>query len=243
MSYILEALRRAEAERERGQVPGLHTPVAAAPAPAASGATARRWAPWLGGAALCLAGAALGAWWTWGGRAQPAALPATAEPARVTAAPVNAAPETATPRGIAPETPPVPAVATAPAPLAVAAAPAPVATAPAPMAAPAPAAAAAAEPPTPRSARPAPRPAEAAAPAPAARLPVPAELPEALRRELPKLAVGGSVYSDDPAARLVVLNGEVLHEGDRIGADLQLERIAPRELVLRFKGQRLRLPM
>ena len=35
MSFILDALRRADAQRERGQVPGLHSQSVAPPAPAA----------------------------------------------------------------------------------------------------------------------------------------------------------------------------------------------------------------
>jgi general secretion pathway protein B len=70
-----------------------------------------------------------------------------------------------------------------------------------------------------------------------------AELPEALRRELPRLAISGSVYSEDPASRFVMINGEVAREGARLGPDLVLERIGTRELVLRFKGQRYRQPV
>ena len=53
MSYILDALRRAEAdrERERGAVPGLHSPtLPGADAPTAT--ASRRWLPWMGGGAL-----------------------------------------------------------------------------------------------------------------------------------------------------------------------------------------------
>ncbi|MGQ3055454.1 MAG: general secretion pathway protein GspB, partial [Roseateles sp.] len=94
---------------------------------------------------------------------------------------------------------------------------------------------------------PAPRPAAVLAPAPAAvaevRIPRLSELPETTRRELPNLAISGSVYSDDPASRFVMVNGEVMREGARLGADLVLEQIRPRELVLNFKGQRYRLPV
>ncbi|MFN3862626.1 MAG: general secretion pathway protein GspB [Roseateles sp.] len=83
------------------------------------------------------------------------------------------------------------------------------------------------------------------APVRAADPPIPrlAELPEALRRALPPLAISGSVYSDDPASRFVMVNGDVAREGARLGAELVLEEIRPRELVLRFKGQRFRQPV
>ena len=86
MSYVLDALRRAESERQRGSVPSLHAQSHAAPdareAPPAAGPW--RWAGVVGG--LLVAGAA--GWWFW-----PA--PAAA-PERVSAAaPVVVAPEAA----------------------------------------------------------------------------------------------------------------------------------------------------
>jgi general secretion pathway protein B len=92
---------------------------------------------------------------------------------------------------------------------------------------------------------PAPAPAAEAAPAapPEARVPRLSELPESLRRELPRLTISGSVYSDDPASRFVIINGEVQREGAKLGPDLVLEQIGARELVLRFKGQRFRQPV
>jgi general secretion pathway protein B len=89
-----------------------------------------------------------------------------------------------------------------------------------------------------------PAPAPRAAPAAeTTRLPLVSELPEATRRELPRLSLGGSVYSDDPRSRLVIINSDVLHEGARLGPELVLEQIRPRELVLRFKGQAYRQPL
>jgi len=238
MSYILEALRRAEAdrERERGQVPGLHTqplPVNEA-APSAPG---RRWLPWTGGGLLLLAGVGVGTWLA--GAPHEAAPPLPPAPAAITAPPAELAPAPVTvspplappvvgdpqrlpPTGAAsPYLPPMPPPGT----VAVTPPPRPAAT------------------PTPVVASPA-RPGPAAAPG-GSEAPVPrlSELPEGLRRELPSLAIGGSVYSDDPASRLVIVNGEVQHEGAKLGADLVLEQIRPRELLLRFKGQRYRQPI
>lgn len=220
MSYILDALRRAEAdrERERGQVPGLHTQAPGSAAAQAAGP--RRWLPWAGGGVLLLAGIAAGSWWASGPNEPPApaATPtplAAAVPPPVTAAPLPPPPQPASapaPQPAAPASPylpPMPPPAVAPAP------------APAPALAPAPA---------PRV-------------EPQARIPRLAELPESTRRELPTLAISGSVYSDDPASRFVMVNGEAVREGARLGADLVLEQIGPRELVLNFKGQRYRQPV
>ncbi len=229
MSYILDALRRAEAdrERERGQVPGLHTtPLPGKPASPAAGQ--RRWLPWAGGGLLLLAGIGAGSWWTSGPHEAdapaplPAPMPATTP---IATAPVAAAPVATAPVAAALPTADTPT-------------PTPAASA-SPFLPPAPPPAVQAALPEARVATPAPAP----APAPEARIPRLSELPESMRRELPQLAISGSVYSDDPASRFVMINGEVQREGARLGADLVLERIGPRELVLRFKGQRYRQPV
>jgi general secretion pathway protein B len=68
-----------------------------------------------------------------------------------------------------------------------------------------------------------------------------AQLPAEQRRELPPLAVGGSVWSDNASSRFVLLDGQLLHEGDSIAPGLVLERIAPRSAWLRWRGQRIEL--
>lgn len=192
MSFILDALRRAEAERQQGQVPGLNTgPVV----PAAMGLPAARRAPgrwwWLVPVALLLAGAAW--WWLW---------PA---PAAVVAAP-------------APPPAPVPQPATLPAP----AAPAPL-----PVVVSAPPAAA-------------PPAAPASAPVRALRF---TELSPDLQRQMPALVPSGSVWSDQPASRFVMLNGQVVREGDTVAPGLVLERILPKAAWLRWRGMLIELPL
>ena len=76
----------------------------------------------------------------------------------------------------------------------------------------------------------------APATADAARVYAQAELPEEIRRDLPKIVVGGSSYSSDAASRMVMVNGQVFHEGDRLAPDLVLERIRQKSAVLSFKG-------
>jgi general secretion pathway protein B len=86
-------------------------------------------------------------------------------------------------------------------------------------------------------------PAAPAAPAsvPEARVLSIAELPPELRRELPTLVVSGSVYSELPSARFVILNGQLTHEGEKLGQELVLEQIQLRSAVLRYKGTRFRI--
>lgn len=110
MSYILDALRKADAQRERDPARGIH----AQPAPAASGssATTSGRGAWIATAAVVAAGAA---WWAW---------PQRATPPRIE--PVLAAPE---PAPVAPPAPVV-TVATSVSPPAPAPLPAPVVRAP-----------------------------------------------------------------------------------------------------------------
>ncbi len=83
----------------------------------------------------------------------------------------------------------------------------------------------------------------AAPPSPPARLQSFAELPESLRREVGPLSPGGSVYAEQAAARMVILNGQVFREGDSPATDLRVEQIRPRSVVLSLRGQRFELPL
>jgi general secretion pathway protein B len=115
----------------------------------------------------------------------------------------------------------------------VARSPKPAATKPAtPAPAPAPAAA-----PTETLAAPAAAPAPTAA-ASANRVYAVSELPDDIRRQLPVITVGGSMYSSTPGNRILIVNGQVLHEGDRIGPELVLSQIKDKAAVLAFRGYR-----
>ena len=65
-----------------------------------------------------------------------------------------------------------------------------------------------------------------------------AELPEALRTQLPVLKVTGATHSSNPAYRMASVNGQVLHEGDQAAPGLVLERIEPGRTVWAFRGYR-----
>ena len=68
-----------------------------------------------------------------------------------------------------------------------------------------------------------------------------AELPENVRREMPALAIGGSVYSAQAPARMVIVNGQVFREGDVLAPGLTLERIQPKSAIFAIRGQRFEL--
>ena len=204
MSYILEALRRAETERQRGAVPDLHAQPAGPaglPLAGAHNGRRRRRAGLLALLVSVLLVALVSAWWL-GRGSQPELAPAGRLPL-VTAAPTttpqavpvpDAPAASARPAWPTTEVPatlvPAPAVGTVQA--TPAAGPASV-TAPLPSAAPAVVATAA--------------PAAIAAAQPAASVPEPllrwSALPEATRAGLPRLAWSGVVYAEQAAQRLL----------------------------------------
>lgn len=202
MSYILDALKKADSQRDRAAVPGIGTQQVIQPAETAG--PSGRPLLWAGGAAL-VAVAVAAAWRI--------AVP-PAPPVIVVQAPPPV-----------PAPPPAPIPAPAPPPAAVAA-PAPV-----PAAAPAPAA----PPPSPARAK---TPAKPKAEDRTARIVPIAELPPDLRREIPALAITGATYSENPAHRMLIINGQVVNEGGAAAPGLVLEEIRPGSAVLLFRGTR-----
>lgn len=83
----------------------------------------------------------------------------------------------------------------------------------------------------------------AAPPSPAGAATPLERLPEELRRQFPPLAIGGSIWSDDPASRFVLVGGQVVREGDAAAPGVVVDRIAPRSIVLRWQGQRVELAL
>ena len=61
------------------------------------------------------------------------------------------------------------------------------------------------------------------------------DLPEAVRRELPNIVVSGSTYSTNSANRMLMVNGQILHEGDPVAPGVVLRQIKPRAAVLSFR--------
>ncbi len=80
------------------------------------------------------------------------------------------------------------------------------------------------------------------APAPTSALaPLLSELPEATRREIPPLAISGAVYSENPAQRLLLVNGQVLNQGSEVAPDLKVVEIRSNVSEFSFRGTRFRL--
>ena len=207
MSYILDALKRAESERSRGAVPGVHAQPQAAATPSPQG---RSRVVWVLAGALALAAVGGGLWWwsTSSAERSPTAPSPVPPVAVVVPTPVQApAPAAVLPPILPlPVEPPPPAAPTVP--VAVAKAPA--------------------APTTPAAQQP--------------RVGTLAELPDAIRQQLPTLAISGATYSENPQYRMVIVNGQVLHEGDTAAPGVVLEKIRQKEVVLRTQGYRYAAP-
>ncbi len=224
MSYILEALKKAQAERALGSAPSLHAmPLHPVDAPASGKGGAALWVGLVVG--LLVAASAVMVW-----RSSDTAPAMQSQPAPVIAAPAAPAPAPAAtplvklaPMPDEPSKPlTAPAVATAVAP---SHAPAPVrapapATVPGPVAVPAPAAALA---------------------APEEKLPTLRELPEAIARDVPQVALGGYVYANNPSDRLLLVDKVLRHEGEELAPGLILEKLLPKAAVMNYKGYRYKI--
>jgi len=235
MSYILDALRRSQAERERGRTPGVHTLTGAPPGLVVP--RPRRVGAWAAVALALAVVLALGGWRFWPGAQQSLTVaPGPAAQAGPVPAPhpVPAAPLPVQSAGVsAPQAEPVAATA-GPSPQALPLAPQP-----------RPKIRIAREAEHPRQVvRASPAPAPAAAPqeeTAAAPVFAQSDLPSAVQAQLPKLQLAGATYSSNPKFRMVIVNGQVLHEGDQAAPGLQLERIEQGRTVWSFRGYRYAL--
>jgi len=64
------------------------------------------------------------------------------------------------------------------------------------------------------------------------------QLPPEIRAALPQFAIGGSMYSPNPAARSLIVNGQLYREKDRLTPDLRLEEVKLKAAVFSFRGYR-----
>ena len=288
MSYILDALKKAESERERGLVPGLHAQPLSSSRPAGSGRVASKPFLWVLSAASLSVLVMAAVWWRSQAASPPPTtvvamqLPTPASPVRPL--PAIAAVNPARVVAASPTAPTAPAAA-----LATAAEPALTAApkqgsvmAPAQIT-PLPATALSTNPPPPKPSpakKPEQKPARLDPIEPVTPVQAPAgpafnaqtavfpaiktapenivfppataqsrepvnklsELPADVRLAMPKLVITGSTYSDTPAYRMLIINGQVFHEGEKIAADMLLQQIRPNIAVLEYKGQRYSMP-
>lgn len=224
MSYILEALKKSDQQRQRGATPTLPTAPVAIPAPKQPmflyyGLLA---------AVLLAAGILIGWLHPWQAeQPAPATEPIAAKPQisvshQTAPAPLPEPPEMA--RKTVQELPaafPAPTVQQAPV----------VAAMKADMPAPARTEAHAAPAPMPE------KPADAAQEQKA--IPM-AELPLQIQQEIPAMTIPLHAYSSKPGDRLVSINDRMLREGESLTPGLRLEQITPDGLIFSYKGYRFR---
>lgn len=257
MSYILEALKKAESERQLGAVPNL-----LAQSTAQSNEGGPRLGLWIIGGLLLLLILLVGAL-LWRSAPGAPAVPVVAVPgmsavvstaaptvnATVASAislpispPVAAAVQPAVPVSTAPLVPPLALATPSPKPVPqseLKANPAPdntgkpkpgagmvVASAPMPVSAP-------------------PEPIKPADPinndAADEQLPLMAQLPEAIVREVPQVQVKGYIYSKIPAERTLIVGSNLFHEGDEVVPGVHLEKLLPKAAVMNYRGFRYRV--
>ena len=211
MSYILEALKKAQAERQLGSVPTID----AAPLYSSAGPAPLNKLLWL---ALLVLALLLGLL-LW----RQMALPPTVAQASLASAPLaqaNAQPAAAkvvpkvveaVPKAVAQAQVKVPRQAAVVKPL-----------------------------PQPQP-QPQPQPsAPVVAPEPA--VPALRELPEPIQRQIPVIAIGGYIYSKNPADRLLLIDKSLRREGDELAPGLMLEKLQPAAAIFNYRGYRYRVP-
>jgi len=67
------------------------------------------------------------------------------------------------------------------------------------------------------------------------------ELPLSIQQSLPAFTISAFLYSDDPATRMVRVNGKMLREGDVLAEGLKLNEIRQNELIFGYQNYRMRL--
>ena len=251
MSYILEALKKAESEREHGTVPGLNTAQSNHSTYIHYGHGARPW--WWMLLVLGLLVALVGLLWVW--RQPGAEVLRTAKESTDVATQLQS--QTLQPQ----QQSPVPALVAARPPasappaasavahvLAKAASPAPSSVAPSMPVLHAPAASAPVPVPVPltgASPKAEPKPTAAVAAAGSrslpASLPLLHELPDGLRRQIPVMNISGAVFSESPAEWTLIINDQLMGRGSQVTPELRLEDITANNAVFNFKGQRFRV--
>ncbi len=68
----------------------------------------------------------------------------------------------------------------------------------------------------------------------------PEELPYSIQKDLPELIITVHLYSDDPSSRMINTYGKTVKEGQAVTDDLKLEEITPDSVIFNYKGYKFR---
>lgn len=69
------------------------------------------------------------------------------------------------------------------------------------------------------------------------------ELPLSVRKSLPELNISAYMYSGKPSERLVTINSYILHEGETLQPGITLEEITEQGVILSYNGYRFQLEL
>ena len=227
MSYILDALRKSDQQRQRGTAP-----ITLAPEPVTSRPPVISSNLWLA-LVLLAAGIVIGWLRPWQQSVPtPAPAPVAVKPPVASPPPAALAPLPTVPQTVAKREPPTePPAWTPPAGDTTADRIAPAPTKHAPETSPRVPATITPEPPNAGAQTEA---------APEQKVVAMNELPPAIQQELPAIAISLHGYASKAGDRLVMINDKFLHQGDSIAAGLRLEEITPDGVILGYKGYRIR---
>lgn len=64
------------------------------------------------------------------------------------------------------------------------------------------------------------------------------DLPDNIRANLPKLVISGASYSENPAHRMLIANGQIYREAEEVAPGLHIERINAKDVIFTFQGYR-----
>ena len=72
-------------------------------------------------------------------------------------------------------------------------------------------------------------------------IPLLTSLPQSLRQGIPEMTISYHVFTQNPATRLVSINGRIVRQGQEVTQNLTLEEITAAGVVLNYQGKRFRL--
>ena len=67
------------------------------------------------------------------------------------------------------------------------------------------------------------------------------ELPSSVRQKLPDFSLSVFLYADEPASRMVRVNGSMMKEGQYLTTGLKLEEIIPDGVIFSYLDYRFRI--
>ena len=73
-------------------------------------------------------------------------------------------------------------------------------------------------------------------------LPTLAGLPASIASAIPRVTLGGYIYSPVPSERLLLVDKDLRREGEEVAPGLVLEKLLPAGAVMNYRGTRFRMP-